>query len=70
MQGSVWFGMKAKQPAVSTVIRQTAQKYGYHVSKHQGRWYIETRDCQPRPTPPDGLTDEQALAWLLIHGTQ
>lgn len=53
-----------KQPAVSTVIRQTAKKYGYEATKHKGLWYIGNMACPPRLTPREGLTDEQALVWL------
>jgi len=59
--------MKAKQPALSTVIRKSAGNYEYHASKHKGLWYIKDMVRPSRPIPGKGLTDEQALAWLLIY---
>ncbi len=59
--------MKAKQPAISTVIRQTAKKFKYRAGKHKGLWYITDQTWPPQCPPGEGLTDEQALAWLLVN---
>ena len=61
---------KENQPAVSTVVRQTAKKYDYKATKHKGLWYIGNMACPPRYTPREGLTDEQALAWLQNYKDQ